>query len=42
MVFHKTVKILGEEGINKVQTIHFLDYKRRIEKRLNDSLSELD
>lgn len=27
--------VLGEQGVNKVQTIHFLNYKRRIENELN-------
>lgn len=32
--------VLGEQGVNKVQTIHFLNYKRRIENELNRVLLE--
>jgi len=32
--------VLGEEGVGKVQTLHFLNYKRRIEERLNRALRE--
>lgn len=32
--------VLGEAGVNKVQTIHFLNYKRRIETELNQVLQE--
>ncbi len=32
--------VLGEEGVGKVQTLHFLNYKRRIEDRLNRSMTD--
>lgn len=32
--------VLGEQGVNKVQTSHFLSYKRRIENELNRVLIE--
>jgi adenylate cyclase class 1 len=32
--------VLGEQGVNKVQTVHFLNYKRRIENELNRVLME--
>lgn len=32
--------VLGEAGVSKVQTIHFLNYKRRIETELNRVLRE--
>lgn len=32
--------VLGEAGVSKVQTIHFLSYKRRIEEELNRVLQE--
>jgi len=32
--------VLGEQGVSKVQTIHFLSYKRRIENELNRVLLE--
>jgi adenylate cyclase class 1 len=30
--------VLGEEGVGRIQTIHFLNYKHRIEEKLNQSL----
>lgn len=30
--------VVGEENVNKMQSIHFLNYKRRIEERLNSSM----
>jgi adenylate cyclase class 1 len=30
--------VLGEEGVGRIQTIHFLSYKHRIEEKLNQSL----
>ncbi|GAB4299858.1 MAG: class I adenylate cyclase [Thiohalomonadaceae bacterium] len=32
--------VLGEQGVSKVQTVHFLNYKRRIENELNRVLLE--
>ncbi len=32
---------LGTEAVSGLQTVHFLNYKKRIEKRLNDALTAL-
>ena len=32
--------VLGEEAVGKVQTVHFLQYKRRIEEQLNRAMLE--
>lgn len=34
--------LLGDKGIGRVQTLHFLNYKKRIEERLNQSMAERD
>lgn len=31
--------VLGEEGVERIQTIHFLSYKHRIEEKLNQTMA---
>ncbi len=33
--------ILGDDGTGHVQTIHFMNYKKRIERQLNEALAQL-
>jgi len=32
-------RVLGEEGVERIQTIHFLSYKHRIEEKLNQAMA---